>query len=202
MKNILFIYLRFLVSFIWYNPIWEKIMKYIKKLTDEDFDLKVKEFNNPRYRRGARGVILNGKNEIAILNKANKNEYKLIGGGIEENEEPTKAFKREALEESGCKVEIDDFLGIIREEKSQDNFIQDSNVYLAHVIEDTNKLDLTAKEKEEGARLVWLNLDDAMKLIKDSEKNIVASKYENVYHTKFIVRRDYAILKYYKRYYL
>ena len=177
-------------------------MKYIKKLTDEDFDLKVKEFNNPRYRRGARGVILNSKNEIAILNKANKNEYKLIGGGIEENEEPTKAFIREALEESGCKIEIDDFLGIIREEKSQDNFIQDSNVYLAHVVEDTNKLDLTAKEKEEGARLVWLNLDDAMKLIKDSEKNIVASKYENVYHTKFIVRRDYAILKYYKRYYL
>ena len=177
-------------------------MNYIKKLTDEDFNLKTKEFNNPRYRRGAGGVILNSKNEIAILNKANKNEYKLIGGGIEENEEPTKAFMREALEESGCKVEIDDFLGIIREEKSQDNFIQDSNVYLAHVVEDTNKLDLTAKEKEEGARLVWLNLDDAMKIIKDSEKNLIASKYENVYHTKFIVRRDYAILKYYKRHYL
>ena len=78
MKNILFIYLRFLVSFIWYNPIWEKIMKYIKKLTDEDFNLKTKEFNNPRYRRGARGVILNSKNEIAILNKSNKNEYKLM----------------------------------------------------------------------------------------------------------------------------
>ena len=53
-------------------------MKYIKKLTDEDFDLKVKEFNNPRYRRGARGVILNSKNEIAILNKANKNEIAIL----------------------------------------------------------------------------------------------------------------------------
>ncbi len=172
-------------------------MKCIKTISDEDFDLEIKKFDNPRIRFGARGIVFNDKNEIAILNKVNKNEYKLVGGGIEDNEDPTIAFKREVLEESGCKIDIDDFLGIIKEEKSQDNFIQTSYVYVAHVLENTNQLNLTEKELDEGAKLLWLNIEDAMKVIKDCESNLVASKYENIYHTRFIVRRDYTILKYY-----
>ena len=69
-------------------------MHCIKVLTDKDFNLEVKEFNNPRIRYGARGIVFNDKNQIAILNKANKNEYKLVGGGIEGDEDPMIAFKR------------------------------------------------------------------------------------------------------------
>ena len=177
-------------------------MKCIKVITDEDFNLEVKDFDNPRIRFGARGIVFNNKNEIAILNKANKNEYKLVGGGIESNEEPIVAFKREVLEETGCKVEIDDCLGIIKEEKSQDNFIQTSYVYVAHVTSDTNQLHLTEKEIEEGSQILWLKIEDASQVIKDCESKLVSSKYENVYHTKFIVRRDYTILKYYIEKYL
>lgn len=172
-------------------------MKCIKILTDLDFGLDVKNFDNPRMRRGARGIVFNDKKEIAILNKSNKHEYKLVGGGIEESEDPVVAFKREVLEEAGCKIEIDDFLGIIKEEKSQGNFMQTSYVYVAHVIEDTKELHFTEKEIEEGSKLVWLKIDEAMDVIKNSEDKLVASKYEDVYHTKFIVRRDYTILKYY-----
>jgi len=172
-------------------------MKCIKVITDEDFGLDIKKFDNPRVRYGARGIVFNDKNEIAILNKSNKNEYKLVGGGIEENEDPTIAFKREVLEESGCKVEIDDFLGTIKEEKSQDNFMQTSYVYVAHVLEDTKQLHLTDKEIDEGSQLLWLKIEDAIKIIKDCEDKLIPSKYEDVYHTKFIVRRDYTILKHY-----
>ena len=177
-------------------------MKCIKTITDEDFDLEIKNFDNPRTRLGARGIVFNDKKEIAILNKSNKNEYKLVGGGIEKNEDPTIAFKREVLEESGCKVEIDDCLGIIKEEKSQDNFIQTSYVYVAHVIEDTKELNLTTKEIDEGSKLLWLKIEDAINIIKDCENKLIPSKYENVYHTKFIVRTDYTILKYYIENYL
>lgn len=144
-------------------------MKCIKVITDEDFGLDIKKFDNPRVRYGARGIVFNDKNEIAILNKSNKNEYKLVGGGIEENEDPTIAFKREVLEESGCKVEIDDFLGTIKEEKSQDNFMQTSYVYVAHVLEDTKQLHLTDKEIDEGSQLLWLKIEDAIKIIKDCD---------------------------------
>ena len=82
-------------------------MKCINKLTDEDFGLDIVPFDNPRHRYGARGIVFNKDNKIAVLNKTLKNEYKLVGGGIEEDEDPTKAFKREVLEEAGCIVEID-----------------------------------------------------------------------------------------------
>lgn len=176
-------------------------MKCIKKLTDEDFGLDIIPFNEPRHRFGARGIVFNNENKIAILNKSLKNEYKLVGGGIKEDEDPTKAFKREVLEETGCIIEIDDCLGTIEELKSQDNFKQTSYIYVAHVIEDKKELHLTQKELDEGSKLLWLDIEDAIKLIKDSEDKLVASKYESVYHTKFIVRRDYEILKYYKNHY-
>ena len=72
-------------------------MPDIKIITDKDFNLDAVELNNPRIRIGARGLVFNNDNKIAILNKKNKNEYKLVGGGVEENEEPQVAFKREVL---------------------------------------------------------------------------------------------------------
>lgn len=171
-------------------------MNLIKKLTDKDFNIEPVEMNNPRHRFAARGLVFKD-NKIAILNKQFKREYKLVGGGIEENEDPAIAFQREVLEEAGCEIEIKDLLGIIEEEKSQDNFKQTSYVYVANVIKDTKHLNLTQKELDEGARLLWLDIEDAMRLIKESEDKLIASEYENIYHTKFIVRRDYEILKYY-----
>lgn len=175
-------------------------MKYIKKITDKDFNLKSIPFDNPRHRYASRGIILNSDNKIAILNKKNKNEYKLIGGGIEFNESPKQAFIREVYEETGCKIAIIDELGVIEEEKSLDNFKQTSYIYVARVVDNTKELHLTQKEIDEGAALLWLEPCYALSLIKKSFNNIIASKYENLYHSRFIVKRDYEILKYYINY--
>ena len=45
-------------------------------------------------------------------------------GGLEGKEEAEKAFKRKALEEIGCEVEIIQNLGITEEYKSLNNFKQ------------------------------------------------------------------------------
>ena len=111
------------------------------------------------------------------------------------------AFGREALEETGCKIKIIKSLGTIEEHKSQDNFKQISFIYVAKVIEDTKKINFTEQEKEEQAKLIWCDLDDAISLIRDSENNLKASPYDgplSIYHTKFIVRRDLEILNYWK----
>lgn len=171
-------------------------MNCIKVLTDEDFGITSIKMENPRHRLGARGLVLKN-DKVAILNKQSKNEYKLVGGGIEKDEDPATAFQREVLEETGCQIEIVDFLGITEEYKSQDNFRQTSYVYVANVINDTGNFNFTQKEIDEGSKLLWLDINDALKLIKESENKLVSSKYESVYHTKFIVRRDYEILKYY-----
>lgn len=172
-------------------------MELICRVNDNDIGEQYTELENPRVRLGARGIVIREDGKIAIFNKANKNEYKLPGGGIESDESPEEAFKREVLEETGCKVEIVEKLGIAEEYKCQINFKQISNVFVGKVIEDTKQLNVTEKEKEEGARLLWEMPEKALELIKDCYGKLVDSKYESVYVTKFIVLRDRKILEYY-----
>jgi len=172
-------------------------MELIYKVTDEDIGEISVENQNPRIRLGARGIVIKEDGKIAVFNKSNKNEYKLPGGGIEENENPEIAFKREVLEETGCIVEIIENLGIIEEHKTLDNFKQISYVFVGKVLKDTNELHVTEKERDEGAKLIWETPGNALKLITESFNNLIASKYESVYHTKFIVYRDRKILEKY-----
>ena len=102
-------------------------MNMICKITDNDIGENYIEINNPKTRLGARGIVIRDDGKIAIFNKTNKNEYKLPGGGIENDETPEEAFKREVLEETGCIVEIIEELGITEEYKCQSNFKQISN---------------------------------------------------------------------------
>ena len=170
------------------------------KITDEDIGEVSKDMNNPRLRLGARGIVIREDGKIAIFNKSNKNEYKLPGGGIEDDENPEEAFKREVLEETGCKVEIINKLGTTEEYKTLDNFKQISYIFVGKVVEDTKHLNVTQKEKDEGAKLIWETPENALKVITESYDKLVASKYESVYHTRFIVLRDRKILEYYMKY--
>ena len=172
-------------------------MKLICKIMDEDIGEVSVKMDNPRLRLGARGIVVREDGKIAVFNKSNKNEYKLPGGGIEGEEKPDEAFKREALEETGCIVEIIKELGITEEYKSLDNFKQISYVFVGKVLEDTKQLNITEKEKNEGAKLLWETPEKALKLITESYDKLIASKYESVYHTKFVVLRDRKILEKY-----
>ena len=172
-------------------------MNLINVLKDEDFELKSVEFNNPRIRIGARGIIIRDDGKIAIFNKSNKNEYKLPGGGVDEDEDIKEAFKREVLEETGCAIDIIKELGTIEEHKSLDNFKQISYVFVGKVVKDNHKLNLTKKEKDEGAKLLWVTPEEGLELITNCFDNLKESKYENLYHSRFIVLRDKLILEYY-----
>jgi len=171
-------------------------MNLICKLTDGDIGEKYEELSNPKLRYAARGIVING-DKIAIFNKANKNEFKLPGGGMEGNETPEETFKREVLEETGCVVEIIAHLGTTEEYKSKDNFKQISNVFVGYVINDTSQLNVTQKEKDEGAKLLWETPTAALKLITNCFSKLKGSTYDSMYSTKFMVLRDRKILEYY-----
>lgn len=172
-------------------------MDLICKITDKDIGENYIGLKNPQIRLAARGIVIRDDGKIAIFNKSNKNEYKLPGGGMENDEDPEDAFKREVLEETGCVVEIVKKLGITEEYKYQINFKQISNVYIGKVLEDTKQLNVTEKEKSEGAKLVWETPERALELIKSCYENLIASDYESIYATKFVVLRDRKILEYY-----
>ena len=57
-------------------------------------------------REAARAVVMDAENNVALLRVANKNYYKLPGGGIEVGEDRISALKRECLEEIGCSIEV------------------------------------------------------------------------------------------------
>ena len=174
-------------------------MKYelICKITDKDIGEKTIKMSNPRLRLGARGIVIREDGKIAVFNKSNKNEYKLPGGGLEGEEEPEEAFLREVLEETGCEVDIIECLGMTEEYKSLNNFKQISYVFVGKVLNNTRQLNLTEKEKDEGAKLLWETPERALELITKCYNELVASKYESVYATKFIVLRDIKILERY-----
>lgn len=172
-------------------------MNLICKLTDTDIGEISTKIENPKLRLASRGIVIRDDGKIALFNKYNKNEYKLPGGGTENGETAEETFKREVLEETGCIVEIIEHLGTTEEYKCKSNFKQISNVFLGKVIEDTKQLNVTQKEKDEGARLLWETPGKALELITDCFDKLVKSDYESVYSTKFVVLRDRKILEYY-----
>ena len=172
-------------------------MNLICKINDSDIGCEYFELKNPILRMAARGIVIRGDGKIAVFNKSNKNEYKLPGGGMENDENPEETFKREVLEETGCIIEIIDNLGITEEYKCQSNFKQISTVFVGKVLKDTKHLDITQKEKDEGAKLLWETPQKALELITNCYDKLVESNYESVYTTKFVVLRDRKILEYY-----
>ena len=172
-------------------------MDLICKLTDTDIGEKYLETEHPQLRLASRGIVIRDDGKIAVFNKYNKNEYKLPGGGAEDGETPEETFKREVLEETGCVIEIIEQLGITEEYKSKSNFKQISNIFIGKVIEDTKQLNVTQKEKDEGAGLLWETPEKALELITDCFSKLIKSDYESVYSTKFVVLRDRKILEYY-----
>ena len=172
-------------------------MNLICKITDDDIGEKYIEVKDPITRLGARGIVIRDDGKIAIFNKTNKNEYKLPGGGIENDEIPEVAFKREVLEETGCDVEVIEKLGITEEYKGQTNFKQTSYIFYGKVINDTKELHITQKEKDEGAQLLWETPENALKLVTECYNKLVGSEDESVYKTKFVVMRDRKILEYF-----
>ncbi len=138
-------------------------------------------------RRAARAVLLNSKNEVALMYVAKGHYYKLPGGGLEENEDFIQALKRELLEEVGANIEIIDSIGMVKEYRDDYEQLQISCAFLCKVVGDIHTPNLTYLEKEMGFECQWVPLTVALTMI---------SQYMgNNYMAKFVSVRDTIILK-------
>jgi 8-oxo-dGTP diphosphatase len=166
-------------------------MRRILEINDVDIGLKT-ELDVKYKPRTASRAILRKENLIALLKVSKQNYYKLPGGGLDEGETIEEALKREILEETGCTFRILGEVGEILEHRSQWEVVQTSHCFMAEV-EKEGKPQFTPDEIQDGFQLVWVTLDEAINLVKNSKPD--------TYDGKFIVKRDLEFLKQAQQYF-
>jgi ADP-ribose pyrophosphatase YjhB (NUDIX family) len=164
-------------------------MKLIKEIRGRDIGINEEErFDNPYLlRKASRAIVFNNNNEIAFQFASKHKYYKLPGGGIEKGETIEEALKREVLEESGCKIDITDEIGIIIEYRNRFDTLQISYCFLAKVVGEIGNPEYEEMEIDEGLMSIWVPIEKAISLIEEADTDN--------YQGKFIRERDLLFLK-------
>ncbi len=170
-------------------------MKILLEISDKEIINGLTErFDKPYVlRKAARAVVFNGKNEIAFQFVSKYNYYKLPGGGVDQEETILEALKREIREETGCEdIKVIDEIGIIIEYRNKFDILQISYCYLAKTLGKIDSPEYDKEEIEEGLESLWVPMDKAINLLRNSNPDD--------YQGKFIVKRDLAFLEELKKF--
>jgi len=165
-------------------------MKRILTIYESDIYLGKENINSKDFkeRSAARAVVLNDKNQVALLNATEHNYHKLPGGGVESGEDMKLALKRELLEEIGCAANVINEIGEIIEYRDKWKLRQTSHCYLAKQVGEQQIPSFTQSEIDEGFEVVWAdNIDTAIELLKQDH----LQNYDGL----FIQRRDTTFLQ-------
>ncbi len=161
-------------------------MELLKEIHEKDVDVKIYENESFQIRKAARAVLFNQEGKIAILHVSSKHYHKIPGGGIDDGENIQQALAREVKEETGCSVSVSEDVGVVIEYKNKQKKIQISYCYLAKVDEE-GECNYTEKEQSQGFRLLWMDFDEAIKVLENDKTGS--------YTGNFILARDLEFLK-------
>lgn len=159
-------------------------MELIKEIYDDGFEQHADQAYHVR--KAARAVVINDRDEIALLFVANGNYHKLPGGGIENNETIYDALKREVEEEVGTMIEDIEELGMTLEYRGEVGHLQISYGYKAKATGELKDPSYTEAEINDGFVLRWVPMHIALEILKqDQPTNYIG---------KFIQNRDLELL--------
>ncbi|AYC28471.1 NUDIX domain-containing protein [Paenisporosarcina cavernae] len=120
-------------------------------------------------RTGVRAIIREG--EKILMMKSKRGDVKFPGGGVESGEEEIPALLREIKEETGfIDVSVKSYLGSIIQSKQDRKdpsswYVQTSPYYEVELRSNKQvEPELTEKEIREGYHLVWMTIQEAIKL--------------------------------------
>ncbi len=158
-------------------------MELLKEIKDKEFP---SDEPGLKLREASRAVLFDENGLVPLLFVSKHNYHKLPGGGIDDGEDKMKALAREAKEEVGAEIEVIAEVGEIVEYRSEFDLKQISYCYIG-TITSKGPPDFTDEELNDGFKIVWLSLDDAISALEHD----LPDDYEG----PFIQRRDWVFLK-------
>ena len=178
-----------------FTDFWVKKLptECISRITDESVGLENTGEDPATFsiKEGARAVLLNEKNQIALIHSVNRGWYKLPGGGREKDELIYENLEREVLEETGYKIKDVKPLGIGINIRSQWHMIGKAYLYSCHTDKFIGKEPMP-DEVEDGDTLEWFDsFDDAIAALESVKLDKIG-----FYGAYFFTRREIDTLKY------
>lgn len=161
-------------------------MKILKEVKFEE----INPHTNLKTRTAARAILFDECNLIPLLFVSKQNYHKLPGGGVENGESKEEALVREVLEEVGSEIKITSEIGQTIEYIGKYSLKQTSYCYFGKIVS-KGKPKFTEKEIENGFKLVWMSLGEAISTMENEEPND--------YRGRFIKERDLTFLREAKR---
>ena len=138
----------------------------------------------------SRGIIQFPDGDILVFFKERIGQYKLPGGGKENDETPEQTFMREAYEETGYMVKNIRKIGVVRDQT------QISHIFIAEPYGEAQEIHPDEDEIKFGVKCLKMNPADVLKNMK---KFIIEHKDysdENSLIQCYFTQRDHKILEY------
>lgn len=168
-------------------------MKKLLTISDKDIfpDAVIPENITYEFRLAAKIILFDKENKLALVGT----RYQLLpGGGVEEGESLKEAAVREALEEVGCDIEVGKEIAVTEEFRVKKSGRQETHFFLANVVGEKGEPQ-TTQEDEQGIKIGWYGLEEAISLL---EKQVKEISFES-YNSCFNVRTHLVVLKQLKK---
>ena len=142
--------------------------------------------NPSNTRKTSRAIVINKDGLYAVMYAKKFGLHSLPGGGIDGDETPEEALRREVLEETGCSCDQIEPLGIVKENRFHADYSAVSYYYVVHCFGEITRSQFTEAELAVGTTLKWCTLEETIHLIKDC--------IHTTNQRKFLQARDVAAL--------
>lgn len=144
-------------------------MKKIGIINEHNFSRE--KINKLPIRKKVRGLIYKDKNTLVCIEEDGygvRHILKLPGGTVEKKESNIKAIKREISEEIGYEIDNIKCIGFIKNIRKE--YLLHITYYVAKTKGKQKELKLTVGELEVGTKPIEINIEIALKRIKDEYK--------------------------------
>ena len=123
-------------------------------------------------RHACRGIVVND-NKVLLCYETKEDKYLFPGGGVEEGESYIDCLIRELEEEIGYLVSSkEQFLEIKEYFYWDKNWEHIQHYFICDIVSYENKLNLTAREKEEECIPKWLDIEKAIEIFSSYQSDL------------------------------